>query len=787
MGSSCRSLLCQPFQFLAILVLAIGLSACGSDGSDGKDGKDGAPGEQGPPGENAIDPASVIPITPVLDLSGTVDYSGGTLSVHFTIQDEDGNGIDLTGLGYSYRLLVPAEDPASPNAPGEPGPVWHRMISERDRGDGNGPPGTLTLNNADTGDYTYVADTALPASPNVHRLTVVVYDRSETINGEEVVVSNPVNASYDFLQSNPGTPLASSGADSVTTGACQNCHGVFYLSGGLDGGHQPGHGHYTQYETCVHCHNVDYMGSHTLEADLAFMVHRIHNEGVFGDEGAGGSEYDPVNGGLGEDFSEVTYPQHTYTCATCHDGPDAHLALGTVMTRANCGSCHEDVSFVDPPPAGKTLHEGGALDQDNTCGVCHTKSSPSAGGIALSPAAAHDPDVNTQTPLVDPADVSEFNVTISMTDPPNGLGYYEEGDTPVVTVTLTDSATDTPIDTAFYTNQQGAEGDTTDTNLSEANLYVYGNRSNSVPVLTIGSTTDGGIQQGHNLFLADDTGTANPEIPGAPGDPGVISDAGGFKYQLQAIPADLPAGTYMVRFEGADYGGIASDDYVTSSSAVVNFQVGTADIEHKRSGDACKDCHGETIMHLTGSHAHHAKFDTDHCLACHDLSGNYGDYIGNRVHAVHRASITGDLHSSPPEDPTDPTSNASRDWSEITYPLQPNNCFKCHTDSQTEIPVWRDPNEVACGGCHGTDFDGLPSDYPVDQQDQVFGEITAALHMYTMCGSAAFCFDASSTNPNLDTYMPRACLVCHGDGRIADPVDTHGLGKFAGSEPDVLP
>jgi hypothetical protein len=346
--------------------------------------------------------------------------------------------------------------------------------------------------------------------------------------------------------------------------------------------------------------------------------------------------------------------------------------------------------------------------------------------------------------------VPEFDVTISMTAPANGT-HYVAGEAPVVTVTLTSGGA--PVAGTVYTADQDGEGaaDLTE-GLSLASLYVYGPRNEAVPVLATDTMHDPAFvappTQGHSLLL---TG-------GVSADPLVTTDASGFSYQLLAIPAGMEAGTYLVRFEGADYGAISDVDYWTSSSAVITFQVGTATEEAKVSGDGCLECHGATIMHLEGAHPHYAPFDTDHCLGCHDKSGNYADYIGNRVHAVHRASATGDLHL---------TDGLPRDWSEVTFPRPANNCITCHTDTTTNTPVWRTPDEVVCGGCHGAFPTAVPADFPTVDPDRIMKEAGAAQHMEQNGG------DFDPTTP-----ATLSCLVCHGEGRTADLFDTHNLIAF---------
>jgi hypothetical protein len=770
MGSFCRSLLCHPFKIFTILILAVGLSACGSDGKDGAQGPRGEPGPQGPPGEAAFDPASVDPITPVLDLSGTVSVgANGTVTIHYFLTDGDGNGIDVfeEGTGYTMRVYVSEQ---IPDTTGDNGgrAMWEQRFQESGTPTEGDLPGTLTLLDAATGEYTYVCATQLAASPDDHVYRATVRTRwRENIDGENVYFAYPANGSNDFRQSGTAVTPAD-GAKPVSNEACASCHGQFALA-------DPTIGHgggYSQETTCVHCHNLDYQvteGHGDAQADLPFMIHRIHNAGVF----------DPPftdHSGNEVDFSEITYPQEINNCAKCHSGPDAdvdleatpgaELSAYTVPTIATCGSCHADTYFGPlPVPAGMTAHSGGNPRDDSQCSTCHFPGAIVA-GEDLDIAHSHNPDPA-------PENVSEYDVQINMAPPANGE-YYVAGEAPVVNVRVKNPVTgleEDPNGTPLDYENQGPDETTDDGRLHAASLYVYGPRSNSVPVLTTDSTTDGGIQQAHSLFAFDENSNPNPDNRVLTGANPNIS---GFRYQLQSIPNDLPEGTYMVRFEGEDYGTPGSPsvpEYWTASTNLITFQVGTAEEQHKVSGDACVNCHGDTIMHLEGAHPHHAPFDTDYCLACHDLSDNYGDYIGNRVHAVHNASITGDLHASV----------GSRDWSEVTYPQQPNNCRNCHTDPDAQPPVWRDPNEVACGGCHGADPDANPAAYPDDEEDQVFSEAAAANHMKAMGGT----FVAGTTNPYSPTYVVRSCIVCHGAGGVADPYVTHQLKNFPPPEDNL--
>src|SRR3989304_9640160 len=101
-------------------------------------------------------------------------------------------------------------------------------------------------------------------------------------------------------------------------------------------------------------------------------------------------------------------------------------------------------------------HPGGPQANDLACSTCHT---PDTGGV-MPVAVAH----KVSQPLND--------VVVSMTPPGNGR-FYAAGDTPTITMVVKDDAGN-PLDHTRIDNAA----------FSTAGLFVYGNRSRSVPVLT---------------------------------------------------------------------------------------------------------------------------------------------------------------------------------------------------------------------------------------------------------------------------------------------------------------
>ncbi len=418
--------------------------------------------------------------------------------------------------------------------------------------------------------------------------------------------------------------------DIATVASCNECHGALAGHGGDR----------ITVKNCVICHNPGTQDANSgIVVDMTSMIHKIHR-------GADLTQPYTIWGhNDGEhDFTEVLYPEDLTNCEKCHTAADTETPdadnWNTVPTMNACGSCHDNISFDATVPAGMVAHSGNVQTNNSGCVFCHS-SAAIIGYHTVTPAAADTP---------------EFDVTISMSAPANGT-HYVTGEAPVVTVTLAG------VDGSVYTSTDTTEG-VVGGGLANADLDVYGPRAHAVPVL------GGGVS-----MLATSTDT------------GVTATSTGYTFQMDAITDDLAPGTYMVRFEGGDYGAIAGDDYVTMSTALKTFQIGTATEEPKVAGD-CTGCHGDNRMHLQGAHPHNAAFDTDECLACHDFSGGYGTPLVQRVHAVHSASGLGaDGHD--------------RVWTEITYPQDVAHCQTCHNSDSTAFTGVPNGYTLACVGCHG--------------------------------------------------------------------------------------
>ena len=621
----------------------------------------------------------------------TLINPGGVAQVTFNAHTAKGPVMDLTldDVRFYIATLVPANTPTSGWGTW-PTPYFERWAYERSGTDREGNPypnGVFDAADAANGNYTYTfvtgfADATVEApdynAADTQRLVITASGRDDPETG--LAITNNTVGFLDFVTPAGGGSVTTvvSQRMFVTADTCKQCHGPQFQ----EAAHA---GTYLDTRACVICHSpLGHYGTLMQEdnAYLPVLTHQIHaaiDNPAFPDR---------ING-MG--YGAVTFPQNqepdvyagAEKCMICHNN-DSGEAQGDGNKVDNwrenpsaevCESCHTNVDVV----AGVN-HPGGPQPNE-FCTVCHKATVAS---VAPSTTAAHD---TTLTGM----NVPEFDVTITITpEPVNGI-YYTASEAPEVRVTLTNHADGSPVDPELYTTPPDDAG-VTGGGLSEANLYVYGPRAKSVPVLATGTITDPAFDsaadtptQGHALFAGGD-------------DPRVTTDASGFGYRLLPIPADMKPGTYMVRFEGADYGGISDTDYVTSSTQLINFQVGTDMVEEKVAGSDCINCHGDTRMHLTGEHAHNVPFDTDYCLACHDQSGNFAVPIANRVHAVHSANPGGDIYVfSRGGDPS------SRDWSVVTYPQDISTCVTCHDSGDTTYKTL--PYEMPCSGCHAGNLD----------------------------------------------------------------------------------
>ena len=736
----------------AIPIMVTGLSACsGSDGAAGPRGATGATGPAGPAGPvtttaesctvchsaGAIEDIAVAHPDPTdKNLTVTVTSINADATGHAVVAFHVASGATgitgLSGSNLSLKLadLVPAGtgdntfstdyyemwDSETPGTAAQLVDCAADTKYNTTTGVCDASPGTsatlahaatTNLNDLGAGDYSYTFAYAFGQAwpgynnagyaPANHKRLAIELSKPATGYNKAVGI-------MDFDIADPAvsvaaTPIATSLRQFGTINACRKCHGPL-----MDGAAHANNRN--DLRECVFCHSALYgsLPRHAAgfmaadNADLPVFIHGIHGS-TWTDLDTNEANDDEFPSGPGVTYP-VTFPQPIQDCLVCHDAGEDTLGAGNALpggdnwkthpTMRVCKSCHTSIKFDGTSFVGldgvTKSHNHNVDPTPNVpgsgCTACHA-----ADGGPLPTAAdpssimsAHYPTKATDYAPATDINAPEFDVTLSVTDPAVGT-YYMPGDTFTVTATLKNHATGADVDPSIYTTAQDAAY-VAGGGLHVASLYVYGPRSNAVPLL----------------------GTQALSLFGH-------GDATGFHYDV-TVPADATSGTYMIRTRFADYSydrnnpGPASHPYQLESFALTNIQIGTATVQKKIDGNAdCKACHGETLMH---ENDHAAPFDTDHCTACHDRSGGHGDYIGNRVHAVHSANSTGDLSNytnglyvTPP----------SRDWSGITFPLGSINpadgsgstqkCVICHVTGETSGTYKTNVYASPCIGCHG--------------------------------------------------------------------------------------
>ena len=736
-----------------LLVVALLGGCAGSDGGAGPTGPAGSTGPAGPAGPTGA--AASVFGTHNITL-GNVDQTvsniavsnvGGVPKVSFHLATAAGPVKTLAATQIRVYLadMVPAGTFTSSPTGTISTPYFEQWAYEQNSTAGK----TFDTSGAANGDYSWTFSAPFGTATAGSGLNVAEYNAAHVqrlvlrISGDSTVAkTNNTVAIQDFNVPAAGAQaqlLASPQRQFVTIQACQKCHSKFMDNAAHASG-------YLDTNACVICHSPLYgSSSHAvgfMDADdtiLPVFIHQIH-----------ASKYTNANqmpNAKGQYLVEqpITFPQDIKNCAVCHTGTGDQIDnWKNHPTRRVCASCHKTVIFTDATATfvgldGVTKTHS-KQDTDSACSMCHDATG--TGNTPPSMTEAHSTAPAGQ-------EAPEYNVVISMSTPSNGT-HYVAGETPLVTVTLTN-----PDGTAVPTGLTAAAGHivgTYDVNsLSIANMYVYGNRTSPRPVLiqTAGrSDTNPKANLAKSINLMSSYYAANRTAPYTPTGPFTVTDPyrtatpTGWTYQLGPVTADMK-GTYFVRvYLGNRYTTInPADAYQIVSYGIKAFQVGTATEDKRIAGNAdntasCLNCHGSSVMHASD---HAAPFDTDHCNSCHYIGaygnstiGASGDPIANRVHAVHDSSAVGDLKN--------------HDWSEITYPSKIERCVVCHNSGNTSYKT--NLYEIPCYGCHA--------------------DVTGAIaHMSSMGGSITSVVSGTTGT----TTVAESCVVCHGPGRDADIAD----------------
>ena len=333
------------FMTLCLLGASVALTGCeGDQGPAGPEGPAGQPGPAGPSGTTVVN-ATTTPDDYLETLDVVCEVTAVTIAsppvITFTYMTSDGRPIvgleqlwenSNRDVRFTIAKLIAAED-------GEPS-RWVAYTRD-ESGEPDYDTGESLVAIGD-GVYVFTMNTdvanveGVPYEPTLtHRLAGQV-----ATNAVALEYANPV---FDFVPAGGDLPET---RNIAVMESCNECHDGLVF-----------HGRRFKVEYCVNCHNPDLAEG---EANMSFMIHRIHSGGVF--EALVDRNGDPY------DYSHVTYPQDLANCSKCHNGADADTPDGdnwmTVPSMEACGGCHGEVSdWLDGEHPNVT--------SNSTCTACH--------------------------------------------------------------------------------------------------------------------------------------------------------------------------------------------------------------------------------------------------------------------------------------------------------------------------------------------------------------------------------------------------------------------------------
>jgi len=661
----------------------------------------------------------------------------GVVTVDFTITDGAGVPLDYYGVGTAGAVTakwVISALGADPTQTAVGAPLVYTAYTTQLHASPNGTQkavlpdsdtgGTLTAIGVGQGTYRYVFGTKLPSGFDSTKTHTIGVWATRVFGGLTYVANSLAGADggadpnvYSFVPNGNTQPDS---RNIVTTWACNQCHNPL--------GYHEGNTARRDVAVCILCHATP-MADVTSDQplDMPRMIHRIHR-GRFLAETQDGGTYqltediatqDAGTSGTGVkttlvDHSGAWFPGALQNCGKCHQGQQGAVWSTLPPSRAMCTSCHDGIAFVYPPPAGSTLHPGGAQSDDSKCANSGCHGATDRYGIvnahATPSTSYYSPDAGSAT---NSAPVLALTITsVSNTQP---------GQVPII---------------HFDVTQNGQPLDILATPLPWLATTLAGPTSDYAQVEPLIYTIENGAAQA-GLVLDGAVGSYSFTLPTS-----------------AAIPSSA-TGSYAVGMEGyVQYTQANGNTAISSALNPVAYVALTDPAPVPRrtvvERDKCNNCHFDLLAPC--GPAKGTRRSPEYCVMCHTPL-KVGDQNAARfevaatviptenfkmmVHRIHRGdqgALPYVLGGFPGPTPTNP-GGTPVDFGKVQYPGDLRSCWSCHASASYLPPL------------------------PPGLLSTVATEVLACQD--TVVNRNAYCSTESLVTPNLLGPIGAACTACH--------------------------
>jgi OmcA/MtrC family decaheme c-type cytochrome len=706
----------------------------GGPGATGDAGAPGAPGEAGS-GPWLTQPGVAITVT-------SLTFAGGHATVSFSLADETDAPLDASGrltdgpVAVSFVLAQ-----LGVNVDGSPAQYTAYTTKQVSSGSGATATqieaestGTLAAVDVTKGTYTYQLAAPLTGFDPTLTQTVAALAIRTTATGQAIA-----NATFSTVPAG-GTPLV---RQEVADDNCNSCHKALAMHGGR----------WTKTAQCILCHQPQASDPYTGNTlDFKVMVHKIH-DGAGLPSVAAGTPYQIVGYmQTMNDFSTVVFPETapvstagpsgiaasgTQRCTACHAGMQGDRWESS-PARAACTSCHDNIAFSQPVPAGMVLHGGGVQPDNAPCAVCH----PATGSIAgiadmhfvglLAPGAPTVALAIHSMTSTGPGQAPTMTFTANVNGAPANLVA-----SPLTALTATIAGPNTDYATEWQAKMQG---------------------SGAAGTLTL---------------LDASTGLHSYTFPAS-----------------AAIPA-AATGSYTVGLEGYIQPSASSPRYA-AVNPVLAFAVTDATPQPRRQIVAlenCNRCHYQLSAH-GGS-----RTNPQYCVLCHnpanfdsagaprfeatsDVAAEALDFrhMLHKIHAGTQLTEPYVIGGFPLPSATSP-GGTPNDFAADRYPAPLTACNACHTSKSWTLPMTASPayapttfGFMSCDPAAGSNAGAYCA--------SPYWTVTSTAQEPPQTSVCTSCHDAPYTlaHAQLNTTASgaEACATCHGPGTADDVALFHG-------------